>query len=180
MGATSAVAAPEARSHHDALVGVLRAAYSGELAAAYAYRGHWRSLRRVSRADQRHEIRRIEAAEWHHRGLVAEMLAELGSRPVRRRELVMGAVGRFFGFVCHVGGYFGPMYAAGRLEGANVAQYELAARHAAELHHDRYVDLLAAMVEEEARHERFFGDCIRRHPLLPIASLLLGWSPPAS
>jgi demethoxyubiquinone hydroxylase (CLK1/Coq7/Cat5 family) len=40
-----------------ALVAILRAAYSGELAAGLAYRGHWRSLRDP---EARGRIREIE------------------------------------------------------------------------------------------------------------------------
>jgi rubrerythrin len=56
------------------LIGLLQLAYSGELAAAYAYRGHWKS---VSDPEERHRIEEIEQDEWHHRKLVGEMLANL-------------------------------------------------------------------------------------------------------
>ena len=46
------------------LVAILQLAYSGELAAGYAYRGHARA---VSDSDQRERIRKIEDEEWHHR-----------------------------------------------------------------------------------------------------------------
>ena len=81
----------------------------------------------------------------------------------------MGAIGRFFGLLCFVGGHFGPMYAAGLLEAANVRQYEAAERSAAMLGLDVYVACLRAMVVEETRHEVFFGDQVRGHVLLPLA-----------
>ena len=37
------------------LIRILQNAYSGELAAAYAYRGHWRSLKKSS--DEREKIK---------------------------------------------------------------------------------------------------------------------------
>ena len=46
------------------LIEILQLAYSGELAAAYAYRGHWKS---VSDPEERHRIEEIENEEWHHR-----------------------------------------------------------------------------------------------------------------
>ena len=49
------------------LIRVLQNAYSGELAAGYAYRGHWKSLRDPA---ERERSRIIEAEEWHHRELV--------------------------------------------------------------------------------------------------------------
>lgn len=156
-----------------ALVRGLQDAHAGELAAAYAYRGHWKSLRR--RPAARAEVRRIEAAEWHHRGLVAAMLADLGGRPRWTRELLMASVGRFFGALCFVGGFFGPMYAAGRLEAMNVDQYDAARMQARALGLDGFAEQLEAMRVEEDRHERFFADQVRGHRLLPLASSLFGW-----
>jgi len=157
-------------------VRLLQDAHAGELAAAYAYRGHARSLWR--RPDQAAEVRRIEDAEWHHRNLVAVMLRELGSGPRRRRELLMACIGRFFGGLCFVGGYFGPMYAAGRLEGMNVGQYDDGRAMARELGLHAYVPQLDAMVAEEDRHQRWFGDRCRGHWLLRPTRALLKWSPP--
>ncbi len=157
-----------------ALVRMLQDAHAGELAAAYAYRAHWRSLRRPA---EREEVRRIEASEWHHRAEVRSILDGLGARPRLRHELVMGVTGRVLGSLCFVTGWFGPMYAAGRLEGMNVSQY-LTAREAAVRLGLPYVDRLDAMRVEEDRHERWFGDRVRGHPLLPLARRVLGWSPP--
>lgn len=159
------------------LVSILQAAHAGELAAALAYRGHWRSLWRSQRAAARAEIRRIEAEEWHHRHLVGELLHELGSRPQRWREVLMWSIGRFFGALCHVGGWFGPLYAAGRLEADNVGQYEQAAIHARRAGFDHLLPLLAEMVATEDRHERYFGSLIVEHPLLAVTARLLGWRP---
>jgi demethoxyubiquinone hydroxylase (CLK1/Coq7/Cat5 family) len=157
------------------LVRILQDAHAGELAAALAYRSHWHSLRR---ADERAEVRRIEGAEWHHRAVVADMLAELQARPRRPREAAMGAVGRFFGFLCYVSGWFAPMYAAGRLEGMNVSQYTDARDAAARLGLWSCVARLEEMRVEEDRHERWFGDRVRGHWLLPVARLTFRWAPP--
>lgn len=171
------VAEPDLVKARAALVRMLQDAHAGELAAAYAYRSHWHSLRR-RRPDESAEIRRIEEAEWHHRRLVASMLEELGERPRRRRELAMGATGRFFGLLCYVSGWFGPMYAAGRLEAMNVGQYDTARADAEALGLGDFVTELVAMRVEEDRHERWFGDRVRGHRLLPLATRLMGWAPP--
>jgi demethoxyubiquinone hydroxylase (CLK1/Coq7/Cat5 family) len=149
------------------LVRILQDAHAGELAAAYAYRGHAKAVRRES---ERTEILRIEASEWHHRALVAA--------PRRPRELLMASVGRFFGALCFVGGWFGPMYAAGRLEGMNVGQYADARTLAVSLGLHDYVRDLDAMVREEERHELWFGDRVRGHRLLRPAVALFRWRPP--
>src|SRR5262245_37558325 len=84
------------------LVALLRLAYSGGLAAAHAYRGHWRSVRDP---EERRTIERIEREEWHHRELVGDMLAKLGARPSRSRELRAAVIGRVLGFLCHWTGW---------------------------------------------------------------------------
>jgi hypothetical protein len=53
------------------LVRILQNAYSGEVAAAYAYRGHWRSLKD---SPEKERIKKIEAEEWHHRTRVGRWL----------------------------------------------------------------------------------------------------------
>jgi hypothetical protein len=106
------------------------------------------------------------------------MLAELDERPRRPREMAMASIGRFFGLLCFVSGFFGPMYAAGRLEAMNVDQYRTARDNALRLGLDRFVSDLEAMRVEEDRHERFFGDQVRGHFLLPVAQFFLGWTPP--
>jgi demethoxyubiquinone hydroxylase (CLK1/Coq7/Cat5 family) len=158
------------------LVRILQDAHAGELAAAYAYRAHARSLWR--RPSERAEVRRIEQAEWHHRALVGQMLTDLGMAPRPGRELLMAAMGRFFGMLCFVTGWFGPMYAAGLLEAMNVDQYRRARDMAAALGDGHHVGLLEAMRLEEVRHEQWFGDRVRNHWLLPLTRLLVRWSPP--
>ena len=163
--------------HERELVRILQLAHAGELAAAYAYQGHWRSRFGAKRQAERAEIQRIEGAEWIHRNEVAVMLAALGSGPVRWRERLMAAVGRFFGWLCFVGGRFLPMYAAGRLEAMNVGQYVEAAAHARASGHAGFGEELDEMVAEEARHEVWFSDQCRGHWLLPLVSTIGRWSP---
>lgn len=165
-----------AESARAVLVRLLQDAHAGELAAAYAYRAHWKSLRR--RPEARAEVRRIEGAEWHHRDAVGAMLVRLGAAPRPRRELLMASIGRTFGLLCFVTGFFGPMYMAGRLEAMNVGQYATARDRAVALGLDAFAIDLEAMRVEEDRHERFFASQVHRHPLLPVARLFLHWSPP--
>jgi demethoxyubiquinone hydroxylase (CLK1/Coq7/Cat5 family) len=159
------------------LVRVLQDAHAGELAAGLAYRAHSRSLKD---ATQRAEVRRIEGTEWHHRRLVRLMLDELEERPRFARELLMGFTGRFFGLLCYVTGWFGPMYAAGRLEAMNVDQYAAARDAAEEIGLPNFAIHLEAMRVEEVRHEQWFGDQCRPHWLLPVARFVMGWDPPAA
>lgn len=142
------------------LVALLQLAYSGELAAAYAYRGHWHS---VSDADERTRIKEIENEEWHHRQLVGEMLRALNSRPSALREVRAAIIGRVLSLLCHVSGWLAPMYGAGKLESRNIREYETAARHARNCGRDDLVDCLLTMAEVEWEHEHYFRSQVLSH-----------------
>lgn len=156
------------------LIEILRHAYSGELAAAYAYRGHWRSVKEEA---ARRRIREIEEEEWHHRRLVGQMLEEVGSRPDRIREIRAQVMGRTLGALCHVSGWLLPMYGAGKLESRNIREYEMAARFAARSGHADFADCLLTMAEVEWEHEHYFRAIVESHALAPRIGL---WpAPPA-
>ena len=156
------------------LARVLQGAYSGELAAAYAYRGHWKSLR--AGAAERERIRQIEDEEWVHREKVRSIMAALAVAPVAGRERLMWTIGRTLGLFCHLTGWFLPMYFAGRLESGNVEEYETAARHARRLGLPEFAADLEHMARVEGEHEIFFREMVARHPLLPWMRKLFGWS----
>ena len=142
------------------LVAILQLAYSGELAAAYAYRGHWHSL---TDADERARIEKIENEEWHHRRLVGEMLASLNSRPSAFREVRAAIIGRVLSLLCHLSGWLAPMYGAGKLESRNIREYETGARLAREAGKEEFVDCLLTMAEVEWEHERYFRARVLGH-----------------
>jgi rubrerythrin len=152
----------------DRLAAILRLAYSGELAAGLAYRGHWHSVR--DPAD-RSRIRQIEADEWHHRDLVGGMLARLGKEPSLARERRARVVGRALALFCHLAGWLAPMYGAGRLESRNIVEYETAARLARSAGRPELVDCLLTMAEVEWDHEQYFRSRVLSHWLarwLPV------------
>lgn len=153
---------PEVVASRAALVSLLQLAFSGELAAAYAYRGHARSVRD---AEERRRIEEIEREEWHHRQLVGRMLAELGARPDPARERRAARIGRTLGALCHVTGWLAPMYGAGRLESRNVREYETAARLARAAARGEWVDCLLTMAEVEWEHELYFRSRVLAHRL---------------
>jgi rubrerythrin len=142
------------------LIAILQLAYSGELAAAYAYRGHWNSVRNET---ERSRIAQIEQEEWHHRALVGDMLRKLDWKPDRMRERRARIIGRTLQFLCHLTGWLLPMYMAGRLESRNIREYETAARYAALCNHAEFIDCLLAMAEVEWEHEKYFRDRVLTH-----------------
>lgn len=154
------------------LIELLQHAYSGELAAALAYNGHWKSVRGESERD---EIRKIETDELRHRALVGKILNDLGSQPDNRRERRMQRIGKIIGALCHVSGWFFPMYGAGRLERKNIGEYEIAARLAREAGLEEHVDNLLEMAEVEWDHEQYFRGKVLSHWLSRVFPI---WSEP--
>lgn len=144
----------------ESLVHVLKNAYSGELAAAYAYEGHRDSL---SDQVQKDEIELIRLQELHHRQRVGEFLHLLGAEPCPRRERKFLRIGKSISLLCHIGGWFLPMYGAGKLEASNISEYEAAARHALAAGHPELVDDLLQMAEVEWDHEGYFRRKIAGH-----------------
>lgn len=156
-----------------ALVSLLQGAHAGELGAARAYAGHWRSLRKL---DEIAEIRRIELDELDHRARVGDMLRALDAEPEPWRERLMLVVGTTISWLCRVGGWLIPMYGAGRLERGNVREYEDAARFAVLSGYPRFVPELLHMAEVEWDHERYFRSKVETHR---VAALVPLWAAPA-
>jgi demethoxyubiquinone hydroxylase (CLK1/Coq7/Cat5 family) len=154
------------------LISILQAAYSGEMAAAYAYRGHWKSL---SNLNEKEMVYIIEDEEWAHRRRVRQMLDYLGSRPQCLRETLMWMTGRVIGLACHLTGWFMPMYFAGRVESGNVREYEAASLHAASLGLKSFEDELREMAATERNHELFFMSAVSRHRLRPLMRAIFRW-----
>src|SRR5262245_676616 len=154
------------------LIRTLQHAYSGERAAAYAYRGHSRAS---SDPDERAHIARIESEEWHHREQVGRLLGELGAAPRRAREVRAVVIGRTLQALCHVIGWFAPMYGAGKLERRNIVEYEDAARDAIACGRADFVGCLLEMAEVEWDHEAYFRAKVTGHALTRFFPV---WSPP--
>ena len=140
--------------------------------AGFAYRGHWKS---VKNPIERAAIQKIEREEWIHRDRVGEMLASLAGRPLKHREVKLWIIGQSIGLLCHLIGWFLPMYFAGRLESGNVLEYEEAARHAAALGLNEYEADLLVMSRVEKEHENFFLGVIAGHRLMPLMQAIFKW-----
>jgi demethoxyubiquinone hydroxylase (CLK1/Coq7/Cat5 family) len=158
------------------LIRILQLAYSGELAAGLAYRGHWKSVKRRAESEM---IQRIELEEWAHRKRVGEMLLVLGSRPVRWREVRMWVTGQIIGAACHLIGWFLPMYFAGRLESRNWKEYETAASCARNLRMLDFETELLTMSAVEFQHEVFFAEMVVGNRFLTVIQKLFRWELPA-
>jgi rubrerythrin len=154
------------------LVALLRAAHAGEHAAALAYIGHARSL---PAGDQREAIARIGAEEVAHRLRVGAMLLELGAGPAPWREAVFTLIGRTLSALCHVSGWYCPMYGAGWIERRNIEEYVDAAAFAADAGRDDLARELLEMARVEWDHEQWFRARVAGHWLRRLVPL---WSAP--
>jgi hypothetical protein len=155
-------------SARDLLVVVLQHAHAGELAAGHAYRGHAAS---VSDPEEKARILKIEDEEWVHRRQVGEILAALGEAPDPARERKFLRIGRTIAVLCRIGGWYVPMYGAGRLESHNVKEYEDAADFAVASGHPEFVECLLEMAEVEWDHEAYFRAKVESHWLRHVISV---------
>ena len=147
-------------SPKQSLIRILQMPYSGELGAVFAYQGHRKS---VADPTEKQEIQKIEGEELEHRKRVGEMLSDLGSLPDSKMELQNHIIGETIGMLCRIGGWFIPMYGAGKLESQNTGEYEDAARYAVQSGHLELLDDLLTMAEVEWDHEEYFRDKCRTH-----------------
>lgn len=153
------------------LVKLLQTAYSAELAAAYAYRGHRHS---VTKLEEQESIRNIEQEEWLHRWQVRQILLELGQSPRLWLELKYRCIGTMIGLLYHISGWFVAMYGAGKLESSNVMEYVDAAALTYACGRSEYVACFIQMAETEWEHEKYFRDKASSHWL---AGYVPFWSP---
>jgi len=156
------------------LVSILQRAYSGELAAALAYRGHGISLKHDREIE---EIQQIEREEWHHRRRLRAMLADLDAKPRYGLDAFQALVGTVILIGCNMVGWFIPMYFAGRLESQNDREYEEAAVHAEALGLTALRDELKAFAQLERDHEAYFIRKVWGHPALPFWQRRFKWGP---
>lgn len=96
------------------------------------------------------------------------MLRRLEAEPQQAREILMYLVGRVAGLLCHVAGWFWPMYVAGKLERSNVREYDAAAACAARLSLTKCEKILRRMSEIEKEHELYFTEVIADHWFLLV------------
>jgi hypothetical protein len=134
---------------------LLQNAHAGEKAAANAYWGHGHSLF-LWNANERKELDTIYREELHHRRRLREMLTEMGAKPRLSREVLMYCIGATICVLCLFGGWYIPMYGAGKLESTNIVEYEIAARLAYVSGNKKYIDELLDFAELEWDHEQYF------------------------
>jgi hypothetical protein len=156
------------------LARLVRLAYSAEKAAAYAYRGHARSVRDH---DEQVAVRNIEIDEWQHRDNLARFMAKLRIKPSLWLELKYHVIGKLISASCHVIGHFLPMYFAGRLESGNVNEYLEMERLAAGGVLADEIPCIRHMAAVEKRHELYLLERASRHRVIGICERIFSWGP---
>lgn len=132
---------------------LLQNAHSGELAAYYAYEGHWKS---VSDLSERIKIQLIQIDELKHQVCISIMLMELGAKPNKVRDFVFSTIGKTLSVLCRVTGWFLPMWGALFIEKIGIINYEELAKEAEKENKPTYAVILREMGEVEKQHANYF------------------------
>ena len=135
------------------LVKLLQKAHAGEIAAACAYEGHWRSVKDLS---EKIKIQLIQIDEIKHQIEVLEFLNSLGARPSKIRDTVFTVIGKTLSVGCYFTGWFLPMWGALLIEQIGVVNYEELAIEAEKEGHKEMSDKLREMGKLEKEHETYF------------------------
>jgi rubrerythrin len=157
---------------HNALIDLLRRAYSAEKAAAFAYQGHAGS---VKNKDEKAAIHQIEIDEWNHRSEVLEIMKEYNIPVSKYYELKFHIIGKVISFSCYIIGWFMPFYFAGKLESGNVCEYFRMMQYFHELGIIRHNKVLYEMGIKEKEHEIYFLSKIKNKKMLPFFEKLFAW-----
>jgi len=157
---------------HNALVDLLKKAYSAEKAAAFAYQGHAGSVKDPA---EKADIRQIEMDEWNHRKEVLEIMQEYNIPISKYYELRFHIIGKVISMSCYVIGWFMPFYFAGRLESGNVCEYFRMMQYFHELGILKHNQILYEMGIKEKEHEVYFLGKIKNKKLLPVFEKLFFW-----
>ena len=157
---------------HPQLTDLLQKAYSAEKAAAFAYQGHARSVRRP---EEKAAIRQIELDEWNHRREVMEIMRQYDIPVSRYYEIRFHIVGKAISASCFVIGWFMPFYFAGRLESGNVCEYFRMKHFFNEIGIPQHDQVLYEMGIKEKEHEVYFLEQIKTNKLLPFFEWLFSW-----
>lgn len=132
---------------------MLQHAHAGELAAYYAYQGHWESLKNPK---ERAMVKWIQEEELEHVKEIEKMLYLMKAQPSKYRDFIFTVIGKTLSKLCKVTGYFMPMVGALLIEKIGVANYKEMIKVACKLHLFPFVKTLHSMWQTEIEHEEYF------------------------
>lgn len=140
------------------LIRMLQSAHAGELAAFYAYEGHWKSLKSDS---EREAIKKIQREEMEHIKLTEVFLEGLRAKPSPIKDYIFTKIGKTIGFLCHWTGWTLPMKVAGLMEKIGAYSYKNIAKEAWASKNHQIVKTLNRMQTVEIQHEDYFNGLLR-------------------
>lgn len=158
--------------NHPQLVKLLQQAYSAERAAAFAYIGHARA---VKKTVEKKAIKQIEDDEWGHRYEVLQIMKQYDIPVSKFYELRFHVIGKIISFSCFIIGRFMPFYFAGRLESGNVCEYFRMKQYFNSLGITEHDKVLYDMGIKEKEHEVYFLEQVKDDKLLPFFEKLFKW-----
>lgn len=162
----------ELKIKHLALVKLLQQAYSAEKAAAFAYIGH---AKNVKKAEEKLAIKQIEDDEWEHRREVLALMAEYDIPISKFYEFKYHIIGKVISGLCYVIGRFMPFFFAGKLESGNVCEYFRMRQYFNSIGIYKHDLVLYEMGIKEKEHEVYFLEQVKDDKLLPLFEKLFSW-----
>lgn len=133
----------------------LQFAHAAEIAAFYAYDGHWRS---VSNPDQQDQIRKIQKEEAEHVRTIKAMLIQLKSEPNKKYDRIGIFVGKCIWHACFIFGWKSAMVIAGLMEKIGTRSYRDIAELADKEGQPEMSAKLLEMAKNEEEHEKYFNE----------------------
>lgn len=139
------------------LVKALQAAYAGEMAAYFAYDGHWKSAK-----DQAEKIGilNIQTDELRHVMTIRKYLKMMGSHPARIRTFIFVCIGKTLSNLCFVTGRRLPAYVAKKIETLGMKGYEEMALLAGDAERSNMALHFQYMAKVEKAHEAYFEEVL--------------------
>jgi hypothetical protein len=157
---------------HPRLVTLIQKAYSGEMAAAFAYVGHAASLKS---SKEQLAVKQIEQDEWSHRSNIYKLMQKYEIPVSRYFEFRFYCIGKLISISCYFIGWFMPYFFAGKLESGNVCEYFLMMRYFNSMNIHEHDEVLYEMGIKEKEHEMYFLKQIKTSRLLPLFQKLFSW-----
>lgn len=137
------------------LIRELQKAHAGEIAAYFAYDGHWKSAKSLS---DKSAILSIQMEEMEHILVTKKYLAILGARSSRNRDALFYIIGRIASALCYIAGERLPLIGARLIETIGVTNYKEMVLLAAEENFPNMALKFQHMAQAEKAHERFFRE----------------------
>lgn len=135
------------------LVRSLQKAHAGELAAYYAYEGHWRN---VKNAKTKKKIQEIQKDELEHIDILKGFLKILEAKPDPKLDRIYTKIGKIISLLCYVSPMWLTNWVARKMEKIGTVAYEDISEIAFKEYRSDMAYILIAMAKVELDHDKYF------------------------